>query len=333
MADIPISLLRFTPPMTGNAPSLARVGRPDGPREQLVVPGQPRAAENRPANALGRIPVGTSTSPAVDNTSSAPPFDIDAIQREVESSKEYQALKNAGYIKENPLHENRRLSQASENLYQRIEEDGYQKLRGQLSQRATQQIDTSEFNTSSAARQMNQQATQAIEEGQAQRADPLALDLNGNGLQTTGIANGVQFDINADGRLDQTSFISGGDAFLALDANANGRIDDGRELFGDQNGDTNGYLALARIDDNSDGVINRDDAVFQQLRLFTQSSDGTQQLRTLEEGGIASLSLGYKNSDIALNQYDTIAQLSSFERTDGSTGESGDLLLGYKTPG
>lgn len=327
MTDSITVALRFTPPMAERAPAAHGVGRPQGTREQLVVPAQPRALENRPENAMGRIPV-TNPSPSINSDETASPFDPDAIRREVESSKEYQALKNAGYIKENPLHENQRLSQAAENLSQRIAEDGYQKLRVQLNQRATQRISG---DAPGASRQMNAQASQTIDEGLARRSDPLALDLNGNGLETTGIANGVQFDINADGRLDQTSFISGGDAFLALDANANGRIDDGRELFGDQNGDANGYLALAQHDDNRDGLIDSGDAVFQQLRLFTQSSDGTQQLRTLEEAGIASLSLGYSSSDIALNQYDSIAQLSSFTRTDGSRGTSGDLLLGYKT--
>ena len=327
MTDSITVALRFTPPLAENAPGARGVARPQTARELLAIPGQPRALENRPDNAMGRIPIATSAPPATDNEESALPFDIDAIQREVESSEEYQALKNAGYIRENPLHSKGRLSQAAEELSQRIATDSYQKLQRQLNQRTAQGLDRATLNTDST----NQQAAQAGDEGETKRSDPLALDLDGNGLQTTGITNGVRFDIDADGRLDQTSFISGGDAFLALDSNANGRIDNGRELFGEQNGDANGYLALARYDDNQDGLIDSSDAIFQQLRLFTQSSNGSQQLRTLQEAGVASLSLGYRNSDIALNQYDTITQLSSFERSDGSTGQSGDLLLGYQT--
>lgn len=316
--------LRFTPPTAGDASRSSHVGRPGSVREQLTVSGTPRALENRPANAMGRIPIGANSSPATDNTDSAAPFDIDAIQREVESSEAYQALKNAGYIRENPL---------SRARGQRLQQTRLQQAHLELEEKRQSESHPPAMPApASASREtINNQTRRAAEEARPERSDPLALDLNGNGLQTTGITNGVQFDINADGRLDQTSFISGGDAFLALDTNANGRIDDGRELFGDQGGDANGYLALARYDDNSDGLINRDDAVFQQLRLFTQGRDGSQQLRTLEEGGIASLSLSYRNSDIALNQYDSVAQLSSFERVDGSNGQSGDLLLGYKT--
>jgi hypothetical protein len=241
------------------------------------------------------------------------------MKREVENSEEYQALKQAGLIKENPLDresapEQSTTAEAEEASMQ--VEITFQRVRIEV--RHEQRIEA------------RIESRQQQAEAPPRRSDPLALDLDGNGLETSGVDNGVRFDIDADGRLDQTSFISGGDAFLAIDANGNGRIDDGSELFGDQNGDANGYLALSRYDDNGDALIDRNDAVFQQLRLFTMNSDGSQQLRSLDEGGIASISLNYRNSSTALNEYDSITQQSIFTRVDGSEGESGDLLLGYR---
>ena len=59
--------------------------------------------------------------------------------------------------------------------------------------------------------------------------------------------------------------MTGGDAFLAIDRNGNGSIDDGTELFGDQNGAAHGFAELAKFDSNHDGVINAQDDDFDKL--------------------------------------------------------------------
>lgn len=91
----------------------------------------------------------------------------------------------------------------------------------------------------------------------------------------------MRFDLDADGRMDSISVPTGDDALLALDRNGNGRIDDGRELFGDQHGAVNGFAELARFDDNGNGRIDAADAVFDQLRLLRFDAQGRQQLQTL----------------------------------------------------
>ena len=68
----------------------------------------------------------------------------------------------------------------------------------------------------------------------------------------------MRLDLDADGRMDSISVPTGDDALLALDRNGNGRIDDGRELFGDQHGAANGFAELARFDDNGDEMCIRD---------------------------------------------------------------------------
>lgn len=168
------------------------------------------------------------------------------------------------------------------------------------------------------------EATQPV-----QQSDPLALDLDGNGLHTTGVERGVAFDINADGVVDQTSVVAGGDAFVALDRNRNGRIDNGAELFGDQLGDENGFLALGRYDDNQDGVIDSRDGVFDDLRLLRFSERG-QKLSSLREEGVLSISLGYRNVSQAINTYDRVAQSGAFTREDNKKGLAADLVLGYR---
>ena len=159
------------------------------------------------------------------------------------------------------------------------------------------------------------------------KSDPLVLDLAGNGFSTSGLQNTQRFDLNADGVTDNISAPTGDDALLVLDRNRNGRIDNGRELFGDQNGSANGFAELAKYDDNQDGLINRQDAVYAELRLMKFDSQGRQQLQSLEQAGVASIQLKASDVRLALGAYDEIAQLGSFTFSDGRTGQAADLLL------
>jgi hypothetical protein len=167
-----------------------------------------------------------------------------------------------------------------------------------------------------------------VSSGQApQQVDPLVLDLRGNGFSTSGLSRPIRFDLDADGRLDSISVPTGDDALLALDRNGNGRIDDGRELFGDQHGAANGFAELARFDDNGDGRIDADDAVFDKLRLLRFDAQGRQQLQSLSEAGVSAIDLRARDVNIALGAYDQIAQLGQFEFADGRGGQAADLLL------
>jgi hypothetical protein len=169
------------------------------------------------------------------------------------------------------------------------------------------------------------------QQADVQRADPLVLDLGRQGISTTGIDQGFSFDLTGDGVREQVSFVAGDNWFLALDRNNNGTIDDGRELFGDQQGAANGFEELARFDDNQDGMINAEDSVFERLRLFRMDANGQQQLNTLEQARITAIHLDYINVEKALNNYDVIAQIGQFERNDGRVGKAADVLLGYRS--
>lgn len=161
-----------------------------------------------------------------------------------------------------------------------------------------------------------------------EQADPLILDLDGNGIVFTSIPDGALFDINNDGRLERMSTIAGEDAFLALDKNNNGRIDDASELFGDQDGALNGFESLKRYDDNHDNLIDSRDQVFSRL-LTTRLVDNRQFIEQLADQGVESINLDYQNVASDQESGNRIVQLSDY-RTDKGTADIVDVMLMYQ---
>lgn len=147
------------------------------------------------------------------------------------------------------------------------------------------------------------------------KQDPLLLDLDGNGASTTGAEGAQAFDLAGSGDTRATSFVAGGDAFLALDRNGNGRIDDGRELFGDQHGAVDGFEELRKFDGNADGRIDGQDAVFGSLQLLY--ADG--HTGSLAGAGISAISLGAEGGGTTTSTGDDILRQASALRTDGTS--------------
>lgn len=113
-------------------------------------------------------------------------------------------------------------------------------------------------------------------------ATPLIISER-NDYRMTSAADGVAFDIDADGIVDQVSWTAAGAdvAFLSMDRDANGRVEDGSELFGDHTPlatgaiAEHGFEALVELDVNGDGFVDASDPAWNALLLwFDSNHDG-----------------------------------------------------------
>ena len=74
-------------------------------------------------------------------------------------------------------------------------------------------------------------------------ADPLVIDLDSDGYEITSVTDGVYFDEDSRNLKEKTEWISSDDAFLVVDLNEDGVINDGSELLGDSTILANGEKA------------------------------------------------------------------------------------------
>jgi len=62
--------------------------------------------------------------------------------------------------------------------------------------------------------------------------DPIMLDLDNDGIETTTRENGIYFDHEVNGFAENSAWVGADDGLLVRDLDSNGVIDSGRELFG-----------------------------------------------------------------------------------------------------
>lgn len=164
---------------------------------------------------------------------------------------------------------------------------------------------------------------------------PIVIDLDGNGIVANGLLDGAQFDHDGNGYAERSGWVQGQDGLLVMDRNGNGKIDNGRELFGSEtllasgSKASNGYQALTELDDNHDGHIDVQDAAYTMLRVWRDKggdglvSDG--ELSTLADAGVQSIATGYSETNLVDSQGNTTKQIGSFVRNDGGIGQTADI--------
>jgi hypothetical protein len=103
---------------------------------------------------------------------------------------------------------------------------------------------------------------------------PLHAGLNNQPSQCrlTSLQDGVKFDLNADDTAEQTAWTAAdsGLAFLALDRNGDGVINNGSELFGSHTlpGVNNGFIALSRMGYGGGNLIDYAAPLYEKLLLW-----------------------------------------------------------------
>lgn len=158
--------------------------------------------------------------------------------------------------------------------------------------------------------------------------DPLVINFAGKAAELTDTR--FNFDLDADGSEESVATLASGSGYLVLDADHNGRIDDGREMFGACGAHAgDGFADLARLDEDKNGWIDEADPAYAALGVWFP--DG--KIAPLKESGVGAINLSSAYSPFALKDEDNVSR-GQISRTgiylseDGQVGSVQQLDLG-----
>lgn len=143
------------------------------------------------------------------------------------------------------------------------------------------------------SRSFTREAENIIDFGEPVLCDPLVINLDHCGASVSD--QKFLFDLDADGREESVSMLSGQRGLLALDQNEDGIINNGSELFGTKSG--NGFSDLAAYDEDNNGWIDEADSIFSRLRIMSVDEKGKQTLIPLSEANVGAICLKNVSTD------------------------------------
>jgi hypothetical protein len=166
----------------------------------------------------------------------------------------------------------------------------------------------------------------------ANSTPPIALDLDGDGVEFVSTAAGVTFDFAGDGSAENTAWVGADDGLLVLDRNGDSVVNNGSEIVFARDGLTDLQGLAADYDSNRDGVLDANDVDFGKFGVW-QDANGNGvtdagEYRSLSDAGIVSIGLvsdGIAYS--AANGSVSVAGQSVFTKADGSTGIVADAAF------
>lgn len=161
----------------------------------------------------------------------------------------------------------------------------------------------------------------SITAGDQAKTDPLVINFDGTAAELT--TTHFQFDIDANGSMDQVAVLKPGSGMLALDENEDGMVNDGSELFGPKTG--NGFEELAAYDEDNNQFIDEADSIYNKLRIWLRHEDGSQQLVALGEKQVGAIYLGHVTTPFQYKDENNASQ--------GEVASTGIYLSEHRTVG
>lgn len=140
--------------------------------------------------------------------------------------------------------------------------------------------------------------------------DPLVINLDSS--PATVSDQTFYFDLDGDGVEEDIHKLNSGSGYLALDKNNDGKINDGNELFGTASGDS--FADLAKYDEDGNGWIDENDAIWNHLKIWVQTEQGPQ-LYSLADKGVGAICLN--RMPTYYTQYDKDGEVSAVVRSTG----------------
>jgi Asp-tRNA(Asn)/Glu-tRNA(Gln) amidotransferase C subunit len=151
--------------------------------------------------------------------------------------------------------------------------------------------------------------------------DPLVIQTDAGAPLFSG--GQFSFDLDSDGTEEDLSLPGAGWAFLCLDKNQDGQINDGSELFGPAT--NQGFAELAAYDQDQNLWIDENDEVFDQLTLWEQGDEGMT-LTRIQDAGIGAIYLAGVPSQFDMTTPDN-ELMGRVTRTSVALTEAGEPLV------